>query len=223
MFDQNQPNQNYGGNVAPQAPAAPPFPNSPMPSQVAQPAPAFSAPPSPAQPPVDDIFGGTPEIRTSSLGYGQNQPMQQYSGQYAQMPGAVSYADLMGGRSFNFKKLLAIVAIVAILLAAVGAGIWVYLYLQSQVGVMGGKEEQNNEAANISETEENSTTSAATSTEVIEAIPNIPTTTAPVATTEKDSDGDGFIVAEERELKTNPNSADSDSDGLSDWVEIKIY
>ena len=38
-----------------------------------------------------------------------------------------------------------------------------------------------------------------------------------------DSDGDGLTDAMEAVLGTNPNSADSDSDGISDFDEIHIF
>jgi hypothetical protein len=37
-----------------------------------------------------------------------------------------------------------------------------------------------------------------------------------------DADGDGLTTAEERALKTNPNKADTDRDGLTDSVEIHL-
>ncbi|MCX6785420.1 MAG: hypothetical protein NTZ18_01040 [Candidatus Komeilibacteria bacterium] len=43
------------------------------------------------------------------------------------------------------------------------------------------------------------------------------------ADTALDSDGDGLTNVEEQALGTNPNSADSDNDGLSDREEVKVY
>ncbi len=43
----------------------------------------------------------------------------------------------------------------------------------------------------------------------------------PFSATAQDTDGDGLADAEEITLGTNPNLADSDSDGIDDWYEVK--
>lgn len=40
---------------------------------------------------------------------------------------------------------------------------------------------------------------------------------------DRDPDGDGLTNAEERRLGTDPNSPDTDGDGLNDFLEVKVY
>jgi len=54
-----------------------------------------------------------------------------------------------------------------------------------------------------------------------EANPGIATTAA--TSTALDSDNDGLTDAEEKILGTNPNSPDTDADGLKDGDEVKVY
>ncbi|KKQ79739.1 MAG: hypothetical protein UT02_C0025G0006 [Parcubacteria group bacterium GW2011_GWC2_38_7] len=44
-----------------------------------------------------------------------------------------------------------------------------------------------------------------------------------IVTPMNDADGDGLSLEEETVLETNPNKADTDADGLSDYDEVKIF
>lgn len=48
-------------------------------------------------------------------------------------------------------------------------------------------------------------------------------TNTPLTEPVRDSDGDGLLDTEEAEFGTNPDSLDSDNDGLNDRQEIRVY
>ena len=217
MFDQNQPNTNSFGTtpLQPQPPQVSDAVTSNQQPQSNSVAPDSVAPP---QLPVDDIFSGVSDVPAPTQPYGQYQPAPN---QYSQVPGAVSYSDLMGGKRFDFAKVFAIGVIIFVLVVAIVAGIWIYLYLQNQTDVV--MENGNTEGnaivtgvdilAPVTNDDSNNTIEAISTTTTITLNP----------TTEKDSDGDGLTDAEELVLGTDPNNADSDFDGLTDWAEVKIY
>lgn len=232
MFDQNQSNQNLGqpgiAPIQPQ-PSTTPSPevsvNNPEASNpwIRQATAPIQSPygGAPSQP--EDMFATTRDIPAPS---NFNNQYGQADQAYSQMPPAVNYGDIYGGRGINFGKVIMTLSGLLLIVLVAVAAYFTYNYFTSQDLA----EEVENQGAPVNETatntpqqgnQENNTQNQV----VIPAIPETPTSTQaqPVVSLEKDSDGDGLTDAEELELKTNPNGADTDSDGLTDWAEIKIY
>ena len=226
MFEQNQPNQNFGQpgvtptQPQPQPPIAPnPEANNPWLNQVSSPA---QTPYGNASQP-EDMFATTRDIPASGNSNAQyGQPGQSYQ----QMPPAMSYSDIYGGRGINFGKIIMILSGLLLIVLVAVAAYFTYNYFASQEPAeeVVSQETSANTPATNTPPQNNQAENTPNET-VIPAIPETTTSTQTqtVVSSEKDSDGDGLTDAEEIELKTNPNSADTDSDGLTDWAEIKIY
>lgn len=226
MFEQNQPNQNSGQpGVAPiqpqsQPPVAPHTEaNNPWLNQAGTPTPTPYA--NASQP--EDMFATTRDIPAPG---NFNNQFGQAGQPYSQMPPAMNYADIYGGRGINFGKIIMILSGLLLIVLVAVAVYFTYDYFASRES---SEETLSQEtSANTPATETPSQNNQVANTPngtVIPAIPEATTSTQnqTVASSEKDSDGDGLTDAEELVLKTNPNSADTDSDGLTDWAEIKIY
>lgn len=237
MFDNNQ-------NPNPQAPNNLPFgqPQSPFVSPPPQAVPAASQPasnpaamPAQAAAPIQDMFAETmPPAAPTSGGYSgavpnyaqqANFPGQMPANQLnqpASLPNQAGYdaynAQLFGGRSLPWGKIVSIVIIILVVIGAAGAayGGWVYFQSLNKASAP---------AAAIPAATQ-TVPSTSNQTTVITPAPAATTTvgqTVSPVTEVKDSDGDGLIDSEEEKYGTNPNLADTDSDGLTDWAEIKIY
>lgn len=226
MFEQNQPDQSFGQpGVAPTQPqpqplvAPNPEANNPWLNQAGAP---VQTPYGNASQP-EDMFATTRDIPPSG---NINNQYGQAGQSYQQMPPAMNYADIYGGRGVNFGKIIMILSGLLLIVLVAVAAYFTYNYFASQ------------EPAEETESQETSVNAPATNTPsqdnqidntlnatVVPAIPETTTSTQTqtVVSSEKDSDGDGLTDVEELGLKTNPNSADTDSDGLTDWAEIKIY
>lgn len=218
MFDQN-PSMPTG-----QAPSEPKR-QSPPPTNL---------PGAPRPPQVEDIFSDT-EIPSSAK---ISRPIQ--PGQASQMQ--VS-GDIYGGRSiWDNKVLLVVIALVG--LVVIGGVVWAAVNfftsqrenintntntnlntnLNTNVEVNTNENiNTNNENINTN-TEVNANENVNTNTNT-ETNGNINTnantnTNVPIG---KDSDNDGLGDEEEKQLGTNPNNFDTDGDGLTDKVEVRIY
>lgn len=201
MFDQNpiQP----AGSFTSEQPKTAPLANQPSASQT----------PPPRVPQVEDMFLETDQNTTARI----SRPF--VSGQASQMPMS---GEVFGGRSFGDNKIL--VAIIALaVLALVGVGVWL------AVSFFSAKISDNNSDASLNtntatntgvNNQANQTTNVNTNaTTEINANTNTTSETAALV----DSDNDGLSDEEEKQLGTDSNNFDTDSDGLVDRVEVKIY
>lgn len=236
MFDQNQSNQNLGqvGVTPPQSqPLTSSNPGLPANDQEAsnpwlkQASASTQAVPTQAsygntnQP--EDMFATTRDIPAPG---NFNNQYGQADQDYSQMPPAMNYGDIYGGKGINFGKVIMILSGLLLIVLVAVAAYFAYNYFASQDLAEEVENQEiivNEPAANTpsQSNQENNTQNQV----VVPAIPEASTSTQAqtVVSSEKDSDGDGLTDAEELELKTNPSSADTDSDGLTDWAEIKIY
>lgn len=134
----------------------------------------------------------------------------------------VSPGDLFGKKPFPLKNLVIGLVALVIILAAVGIGYFAFTFfsasLKQPVTPIVNKEVNNEPVNNSTGLDPNL---APTSTAVTATTTT--TTTEVINDTAKDTDGDGLTDAEERELGTDVNNFDSDTDGLTDRAEVKIY
>jgi len=131
----------------------------------------------------------------------------------------------------NIKKLLVLGGLVLALAAIVGGG---YFGYKKYSGLSTGKSEN---TLNPEINNENSNNTANIQPADNPVQPEVKTATSPTVAGEsaglatgttaiaapKDSDDDGLTDEEEAALGTNPNAVDSDSDGLFDREEVKVY
>ena len=230
MFDQNQSNQNLGQpGVAPiqPQPSTTPSPegsvNNPEASN-----PWLKQASSPAQPPYgntsqpEDMFATTRDIPAPS---NFNNQYGQTNQAYSQMPPAMNYGAIYGGRGIDFGKIIIILLGLILFTVAVVVVYFTYNYFSSRdlIEEIVSQETTNQTTTNNFQhnTQENNTQNQIVTSTIFETSTSTPNHS--VVNSEKDSDGDGLTDAEELELKTNPNNADTDSDGLTDWAEIKLY
>ena len=202
MFDQNTPSP--AGANRPPTPSTPPSPTS-----------GFT----PQPPPVEDIFSQTETAAAPKIG----RPLQPGEAQVMPMGG-----DVFGRRSiFDNKLLMAVLLLVG--LAVIGGIIWaaVSFLIPKKQPVNANLNVPVNANANINANiNANVNTNVNTNENInapanlnanIDANANIPT--API----KDNDNDGLSDEEEAQLGTDPMNFDTDSDGLMDRVEVRIY
>jgi len=188
----------------------------PTPSSFNEPAPIVPTPSNSGvlkTPQVEDMFSETESPSTSQI----TRPLQ--PGQATQMP--VSEQEVFGGRSIlDNKVLLALLVIIGV--AVIGGLIWFMfdLFVLNKTSEL-----NNNENSNLninSNVNDNTNINVNTNSNVnVNANENINNNTN--VTPIQDSDNDGLSDEEEKELGTNPQSYDSDGDGLIDRVEVKIY
>ncbi len=173
-------------------------PQSPVPPQV--------------QPPVvEDMFARNDATQVSAASQGVS-PMGSAGGLQPVMPAGMppmSEQELFGGRSFSWGRAVVIIISIVILIA-IGIGAWFgFQYMMSQ---------QKTETPAPVTTETPTPTPPSSPTQN----PAEPTTPVePVAVI--DGDSDGLSDAEEVQLGTNPERADTDIDGLIDRAEIQVY
>ena len=176
-----------------------------------------------APPQVEDIFSQTETSMPSRIG----RPLQ--PGEAPQMP--IS-GDVFGRRSIWDNKLL-IIALSLVGLAVIGGVVWaaVSFFSGKNATVNANLNTNSNINTNINDNiNVNSDINTNIDTNVNENInapadlnANIDTNTNVSATPIKDSDNDGLSDEEEAQLGTDPLNFDTDSDGLMDRVEVRIY
>lgn len=178
--------------------------------------PATSPPIANLQPPqVEDIFSQTETALPSRI----SRPLQ--PGEASQLPMS---GDVFGQRSIWDNKLV-VVVLFLVGLAVIGGGSW------AAIGFFSGKKAVVNTNLNTN-TNVNTNINANVNTNdninadintPIDANVNADTNTNVQATPPQDSDNDGLSDEEEVGLGTDPLNFDTDSDGLMDRVEVRVY
>jgi len=185
-----------------------------------QPAPA-SAPPAK---PIEDIFAPTDAAKPAPRSY----PQQNFPAgapiftPMANQGPVMTEADLFGGRKLSLGKIITVVIIVLVLIGIVALGFWVYGYVASVQSQQANQPEVTNPTPAVTQPQPTANLETpATPTATPEVLP--PPTSTPITDENRDSDGDGLTDTEEKNLGTNPNLADTDTDGLTDWAEVRVY
>jgi len=161
---------------------------------------------------VEDIFSQTDK---SVAGQGVNYPIR--PGEASQMPiNNYGAGNLFGGRSLMSNRLIVIAVAVLVLILLSVAG-WLAFTSFSKPTV---KKTPVNQIANA-----NVNTNTNANTNVSNVNTNVNTNVAPPPPQPdlSDLDSDGLIDTEEKTLGTDLYNFDTDSDGLSDYQEVKIY
>lgn len=126
------------------------------------------------------------------------------------MPSAVG-GDATGFAGLWQNKKWLVIGGAVVVLAIIALGVSAYLGAFS-----GGTANNNQQTTNNQPTDQG-----------VSQQPTTPPAVAPLSTPETglpgDDDRDGLTNAEEAKLGTNPEVADTDGDGLSDYEEVKIY
>ena len=163
--------------------------------------------------PVEDILGGVDE------------PAKPAAFQPKAAPTPLTNYDLDAREQVaDPKKFFVLGAIIIAAVLIIAGGLWgVKAYLDYRTAGEAVPANTEIEAIQPVSTEQNvnSETSDTGETPVIEtpaAIAPEPATSAPA-----DSDQDGLTDEEEQQLGTDPNAVDTDSDGLFDREEVKVY
>ncbi len=235
MFDATQPitpdpqqsnNQVPPTFVAPvmPGPMAPPMPNVPVPVVASSPAPQTGAPsaPKPASE-VQDILADVDKATTVN---NQHTTTNTQSTSSFQSPVPSQMENLVVGREssvgsqigkpsgfanlWQTKKWLVIGGVV-IILAVIAAGVAAYLGSFSGGEITLPPEQTQNQPLDQGVSQQPSTT------------PEVQPLSTPETGLPGDDDRDGLTNEEEQKAGTNPEVADTDQDGLSDYEEIKVY
>lgn len=227
MFDQPNPNQPInpvGQNPAPRGPAVvedmfdsvdsgiggsksaagpmpppPPRPSAPVPLDSA---PSFMGPVGPSSAPtapVNDFSNVPPGGVIPSVG-----------------------SELAGGSFLIKNKKFFIIGLSALLVVVVGVGGW-FAYAKFFKQSAAPKTNTNNVNTSQNTINIGSTNNQPTVTNTANVNTNVNVNTEPVISETADSDADGLIDTEEKTLGTDPNSVDTDNDGLFDREEVRVY
>ncbi|MFA5029695.1 MAG: hypothetical protein WC518_02995 [Patescibacteria group bacterium] len=209
MFDQPPQTPRSSGaseNLSPTLPPRPAAANRPVP---------------PGDSLVDDIFSKSEPVTRPIV----TRPIQ--PGQVSRLPIKESQlGDIYGGRSIWSNKLF-IFLLVILILVVIGIGVFLSLvFFKPSLGFLKNNLPVSNQNANpsssVNATVNTNSASAPSNTNANSNVNgSAVNTNAPLPP--QDSDGDGLSDDEEKQLGTDPNKIDTDSDGLIDRAEVSIY
>lgn len=215
MFEQNPNPSQPPANLPfgqPQSPFLPPQPASatqPIPQvfPASQPAPTGQAAP------VEDMFSAT-DRPAAPAGYAERAALPA-----GYQPGPqISDADLFGGGGTSWGKVITVIIIILVVAGLIGVAVWGFNYFSSLK-----KQEAAPPAVQEASTPVAASPAATTSAAETAATETPTASTTAITEANQDTDGDGLADEEEKVLGSDPNKADSDADGLTDWAEAKIY